>query len=191
MTTYTIINSYTGRSQEVKLARETKCYYVVLVPNATNDKSFERRFHKSNMMNEELLLIVSKPIVAKKAIYQRVTIRTFMAATSTARKLSKHVQVNLSEYKYEDLEAIDLYLAEDHKSGFGIKRGGELVNVFSIIKGRGNDLVSFALLVGARHLDCFDGYLVAFYARHGFLAYKSEPNWVEGQPDVVYMSLVI
>lgn len=73
--------------------------------------------------------------------------------------------------------------------GFIVKPDGELVGVFSSIPGRGDALISAALNAGATHLDCFDGYLTEFYARHGFREYRREPNWTPGGPAVVYMGL--
>jgi hypothetical protein len=79
------------------------------------------------------------------------------------------------------------YLSTDFKSGFGITDVGELVGVFSTEKGRGDRLISEAKRLGAKRLDCFEGYLTDFYARHGFREVYREANWTEGEPDVVYM----
>ena len=122
--------------------------------------------------------------------YKRTTIRSFMEATSTARTMNSLIADNLSEYKYEDLEGIELYLANDNLSGFGVfTNTGELVNVFSLVKGRGPAMVKLAVLMGAKCLDCFEGYLVDFYSEHGFITYQVEPNWTEGGPSVHYMRL--
>lgn len=82
----------------------------------------------------------------------------------------------------------DYYLTADLQSGFAVRSTGELVGVFSTVKGRGDDLLSRATRYGARRLDCFDGYLVDFYKRHGFRVERREANWVAGEPDVVYMT---
>jgi hypothetical protein len=81
----------------------------------------------------------------------------------------------------------DAYLSRDGRSGFYVAADGELCGMFSLVKGRGDAIVSNALFVGADHLDCFDGYLPTLYARHGFEAVKRAPNWTAGGPDVVYM----
>lgn len=73
--------------------------------------------------------------------------------------------------------------------GFIVKSDGELVGLFSSIKGRGPDLVLAAINSGATHLDCFDGYLVKFYGQLGFVEYDRQPNWTPGGPAVVYMAL--
>jgi len=80
------------------------------------------------------------------------------------------------------------YMSHDRSSGF-VVRDGELVGVFSTRKGAGDVIMRDALAAGAVRLDCFDGYLPAFYARHGFRETSREPNWTPGGPDVVYMAL--
>lgn len=65
---------------------------------------------------------------------------------------------------------------------------GVLIGVFSLVRGRGDALVAGAVAHGARHLDCFDGYLPTLYARHGFAESHRESNWTPGGPDVVYMT---
>lgn len=62
----------------------------------------------------------------------------------------------------------------------------ELCNLWG--PGYGSRLVSDALHNGAEVLDCFDGFLPEFYARHGFHETAREPNWTQGAPDVVYMA---
>lgn len=81
------------------------------------------------------------------------------------------------------------YLSDDSRSGFIITENGELKGVFSIVKGRGDELVESAVKRGATHLDCFAGYLVDLYQRHGFGSWKIEPNWNAGEPAVHYMKL--
>ncbi|MDQ3276477.1 MAG: hypothetical protein M3Q39_15990 [Actinomycetota bacterium] len=80
------------------------------------------------------------------------------------------------------------WLSEDHRSGFGVTQDGTLIALFSLEKGRGDDLVTAAIAAGAKDLDCFDGYLVDFYARHGFVETRREANWTPGEPDVVFMA---
>lgn len=63
----------------------------------------------------------------------------------------------------------------------------ELCNLWG--PGYGSRLVNDALHNGAEVLDCFDGFLPEFYARHGFVETGREPNWTPGEPDVVYMSV--
>lgn len=79
------------------------------------------------------------------------------------------------------------FVLSDESGGFGIRSDGELVGLFSRIRGRGDYLVNKAVRYGAIHLNCFDGYLVELYRRHGFIVRERRPNWTVGGPDVVYM----
>ncbi|MFJ6183746.1 hypothetical protein [Streptomyces sp. NPDC092295] len=82
------------------------------------------------------------------------------------------------------------YLTDDFQSGFGVAKDGTLVGLFSLVKGRGPDLVSDAVThKGAKKLDCFDGFLPEYYRQFGFVETERVPNWTSGEPDVVFMSL--
>lgn len=81
------------------------------------------------------------------------------------------------------------YLTIDGLSGYGILDDGTLVGLFSLVRGRGASLMANALDDGATSLDCFDGFLPGFYRRFGFVETGRVPNWTEGEPDVVWMSL--
>jgi outer membrane protein assembly factor BamB len=71
--------------------------------------------------------------------------------------------------------------------GYAIRPDGELVFVFSTVRGMGDTLVADAVRRGANYLDCFDGHLVDLYGRHGFEVDHREANWTPGEPDVVHM----
>lgn len=92
-----------------------------------------------------------------------------------------------STSEFSDEEGTRYFLTEDFDSGYAIRANGELVLVFSRVKGRGDQLVASAVSNGAYRLDCFDGYLPDLYRRHGFVEYDREDNWTPGGPDVVYM----
>ncbi|MBV5342460.1 hypothetical protein JZU68_02205, partial [bacterium] len=81
------------------------------------------------------------------------------------------------------------FLSTDNLSGYAIGFDGELTSLFSTVKGRGSELINLALTDGANHLDCFDGYLVKLYGKHGFMESKRVANWTPGGPDVVYMAI--
>lgn len=82
------------------------------------------------------------------------------------------------------------FLSEDSLTGFAVREDGELCGVFSIVKGRGASLMRVALHRGATSLNCFEGFLSAFYARHGFIEVGSERNYGgDHLPRVVYMAL--
>lgn len=74
-------------------------------------------------------------------------------------------------------------------AGYAVRLDGELVLVHSHVSGMGDALMRSALANGATYLDCFDGYLPTFYARHGFVDLQHVPNWTPGEADVVLMAL--
>ncbi|MDX3525094.1 hypothetical protein P1P75_01160 [Streptomyces sp. ID05-39B] len=84
------------------------------------------------------------------------------------------------------------YLTADFLSGFGVDTDGTLMGLFSTVKGRGEDMVWHAVLHRrAIKLDCFDGFLPEYYKQFGFQETERVPNWTVGEPDVVFMSLVV
>lgn len=88
-----------------------------------------------------------------------------------------------------DYSSHECYATADGSAGFAVSADGDLQSVFNYGQGgRGAALVTAAIGAGARTLDCFDGFLPAFYARHGFRVVRREANWTAGGPDVVYMS---
>lgn len=112
---------------------------------------------------------------------------TFCAAFDRAREASDRIREATSEYRFAD--RIEHYLYVDGKAGFAILEG-RLCYVFSLVPGRGDDLVDVAVQRGADRLDCFDGYLPRLYSRHGFVVTTREANWTPGGPDVVEMRTV-
>lgn len=100
-----------------------------------------------------------------------------------------HTMIAEATSEFEPSEGALYALAVDGLSGYAVRADGELTNVFSVERGRGDGIVTSALSSGAVYLDCFDGYLPEFYARHGFEVNARVPNWTPGEPDVVYMSL--
>ena len=66
---------------------------------------------------------------------------------------------------------------------------GELIGFWCTIKGSGTWLLDQAISDGAKHLNCFDGFLVDFYKARGFVEVERKLNWTEGGPQVVYMEI--
>jgi hypothetical protein len=95
----------------------------------------------------------------------------------------------LTRYTYDDYAVMRLYLdAAKHLTGFAIKQSGELVSVFNRgERGNGRYAIQYAILQGATHLDAVDGFLREYYEGLGFEVYRTEKNYVEGQPDIVFM----
>lgn len=107
-----------------------------------------------------------------------------------ARSESSLIAENTSPYDHHD--GTRYRLATDglgNRWGYAVRADGELVFVFSTVKGRGDEIVRSAIEAGAVYLDCFDGHLPTLYARHGFVEVARVPNWNPEGPDVVYMSL--
>lgn len=119
----------------------------------------------------------------------RTTPDLFLTYLGLAREASDRVAAFTTAP--EDLSRENTYyLTLDGDSGFGITPEGEGVALFSLVKGRGEDLVRQVVSRGATKLDCFDGYLPTLYTRHGFREVRREANWTPGEPDVVFMELV-
>ncbi|MFE3589427.1 hypothetical protein ACFXOY_18140 [Streptomyces niveus] len=113
----------------------------------------------------------------------------YVGALRQARRLSELIAGATS--RPEEMPADhSYYLTDDFQSGFGVAKDGTLVGLFSLIKGRGEELVWDAVAhKGAKRLDCFDGFLTGYYRRFGFAETERIPNWTSGEPDVVFMSL--
>lgn len=114
------------------------------------------------------------------------TSHAFAEAFNGARRLDTRIMAATSPFEHVD--GTTYRLTDDGLSGYAVRPDGELVYVFSLVRGRGDEIVTRAIQNGATYLDCFDGHLVTLYGRHGFVEVKREPNWTPGGPDVVYMS---
>lgn len=111
----------------------------------------------------------------------------FHAALEGAMGSSTKVKEFVHLYDKKEYEGMKTFLSPDKASGYAVKPDGDVVSVFSTVKGRGDHLVQHALTNGGNKLDAFDGHLPTLYAKHGFQEYKREKNWTPGGPDVVYM----
>jgi hypothetical protein len=127
--------------------------------------------------------------------FKFVTPGVFHAAISKARRgMGWRKQACLTQYSPSAYAEMRTFLSVGGKSGFAIKPDGELVSVFSALRGQGRALLSEAVAQGARKLDCYDGVLVAVYTTAGFVEVRREP-WegfdllCMGRPDVVYMEV--
>ncbi|MCX6799956.1 MAG: hypothetical protein NT091_02310 [Candidatus Falkowbacteria bacterium] len=132
----------------------------------------------------------------KMITFEKAVIEEFIECKN---KLPEELKKYLTSYTGEQAVeyGINFYLSTDKNTGFGLKDGCELVNAFSLEKGHGRYSVLQAIRLGARRLDCFDKQigqakgLVEYYSQFGFKEVKRIPNWVQGEPDVVYMELVL
>ncbi|MEU6056969.1 hypothetical protein [Streptomyces sp. NPDC047097] len=112
----------------------------------------------------------------------------YKAALRSARAASNRV-ASATSRPAEMPDDARYFLTEDRQAGFGVTADGSLIGLFSLVKGRGEELVSSAKARGARLLDCFDGFLPLYYRGHGFVETERLPNWTPGEPDVVFMAL--
>lgn len=107
----------------------------------------------------------------------------------TARDNSEQVREATSAFEPAQGTRHFLWTDGPDYAGYAVRSDGELVYVFSTVRGMGDRIVSSAVENGAVYLDCFDGYLPDLYSRHGFIAVKRVANWTVGAPDVIYMAL--
>lgn len=122
--------------------------------------------------------------------YRRVTLLQYLDTLRGAQRESTLIADATTHADDLTLYVADrAYLTEGGLSGYVVRDTGELVGVFSRVRGQGDTLVRSAIYHGATHLDCFDGYLPTLYGRHGFTETHREGNWTPGGPDVVYMTL--
>lgn len=124
---------------------------------------------------------MSEPVTWAPTL-ERVPIWSFEVALQHGKRYRPLVARNCDE----PTGAGRYYLRPDRRSGFGIE-GTEIVCLFSRDHGLGDWLVEAAIRADGYRLNCFDGYLVDLYQRHGFVETSREPNWTPGGPDVVYM----
>ncbi len=123
--------------------------------------------------------------------FNQTTKHTYILAIAHAQLNNEHVR-NATTPAAELVcwDGTEYYVSDDLKSGFAIQADGELVGVFSTVKGRGAQLIACAIHRGATYLDCFEGFLSDMYAKHGFLVVGSTANWNgPDHPRVVYMAL--
>ena len=123
----------------------------------------------------------------------KVTKSQFIEVYYHARQLSERIAnatSPASEVADTTVDSDGFYLDHNGRYGFIVKANGELIALFSMLKGIGQTLVKFAIEAGAKSLDCFDGYLVEFYSKAGFMEVYREPNWNEGGADVVFMNRI-
>jgi hypothetical protein len=118
---------------------------------------------------------------------KRSTRREYLAALDFARTMAPKVK-DATSAPQDMPKGARFYLATDGLTGFGITQDGTLIGLFSLTS-HGSAAVKEAVKRGARHLDCFDGFLPTYYARFGFKVTRREANWTPGGPDVVFMSV--
>lgn len=122
-----------------------------------------------------------------KISYVQVSAETFKKIIVRVVALGGHYANNIDVK--QSYEAFDCFTSTDQLSGFAVsKKTRELVNVFSLEKGRGRELLEVATSTFSDlKLDCFDGKLTSLYSEAGFQEISRDKNWTAGEPDVVFM----
>ncbi|MET8111202.1 hypothetical protein [Streptomyces prasinus] len=129
-----------------------------------------------------------RPATPAATVYP-ASLSEYRAALDWARSGSARI-ADATSAPEEMPQSARYYLTSDFQSGFGVDADGTLIGLFSTVKGRGEGLVWSAVLhKGAEKLDCFDGFLVDYYKRFGFVETERVANWTPGEPDVVFMDL--
>ena len=116
-----------------------------------------------------------------------VPFEVYISALTAAR--SDRLVANATSAPEEMPRDARYFLSATGLTGYGITPEGTLIGLFSLEK-RGRVAVEEAIENGVTNLDCFDGFLPAYYSRFGFVETRRVANWTPGAPDVVFMSLV-
>lgn len=131
-----------------------------------------------------------------RKFYEEPSKELFDDAKSRAKR-----QENLSYITSYEWRRGTAFLTSDRTAGYFLSDTGDLRNVFNYGQpGMGAHAVQNAISRGAKSLDCFDGYLVDFYGRMGFVEVERIPfnddyapdGWDYeslGRPDVVIMEV--
>lgn len=116
----------------------------------------------------------------------KVSGKSFLNATLPVHKVWSHMNKSITMPPRMDAQ---FYLDPHDSMGYGVAKDGELIALWSLVRGQGYNLVQDAVRNGATWLTCYDnGFLVEFYVRCGFDITGREPNRVDGQPDVVRLA---
>lgn len=114
------------------------------------------------------------------------------------QEMPEHKRDSLSKQTPEELRKknIKLILTEEKDAGGGITPEGEIINIFSLKKGKGKEIMEKLIeKPGKYKLDCFDKEnceekgLPDYYKKYGFKETRREKNIKNGGPDVVYMEM--
>ena len=97
---------------------------------------------------------------------QRVSVSDFIVVLSAARRVNPSISKNLKPRKVEDYENLCLF-SDGKFCGFGIAGDGQIVSVFSAVKGNGSNLINMAIKEGGTWLRCSKS-LEGYYSRFGF-----------------------
>lgn len=100
--------------------------------------------------------------------YRMVASAQFIKSIQGSYGVNRHIPDLVKTYQPEQFAKHSNYLSGDGMSGYSIRPDGTLVNVFSSVRGRGDEIVRDAIAKGAEKLQAKEGYLTDLYGRHGF-----------------------
>lgn len=96
--------------------------------------------------------------------------------------------VSAEAFYAEHLKVRVAYQGAEPVAGY-LVLGGELIGLFSLVRGIGDWIMQHVVSDGANHLDCFaEPALLKLYHKHGFTITHSVANWDAAGLPVVYMS---
>ena len=130
---------------------------------------------------------------------------SFKASLDTA--IRRPHGIVLSSYDIDEINKMKTFKVKGISAGYALKKhsnGFDIVSVHNAsgIKSLGELLIDSAIQNGGTYLDCFDGFLVKFYQKKGFVEYrrdKYDPTYdpegkikkaLGGERDVIYMKLI-
>jgi hypothetical protein len=125
---------------------------------------------------------------------EEVTPEHFHATFFWARAISKDVRRRTTRLTLDDYKrSFKCYMVVGYSAGFAINTAtSELCSMFNVnTVSLGHFMVAEAVKLGAKRLNCLDGYLVKLYSDHGFVVTcavehnRSRPD--RPLPLVVYM----
>lgn len=123
-------------------------------------------------------------------MYEAVDPKEFL--TVLVDLMNEHPDLKDTMSLHRANEYLVTYLAENKLSGFAVTKDKEIANVFNVDKKALfvlPKMIKQAIAAGGNWMNMFDGPLVNFYKKYGFVEYKRDKNWTAGGPDVVYMKL--
>lgn len=127
-------------------------------------------------------------------MFNRVSLTEWIRHYSANRKWELMKQNTSTKEELMSKGLALCFINEYGTAGFAITRGWELVGVWSVERGTGDELIQMVIRLHINYkkpikLDCFDGYLTEFYKNHGFKEYNRIKNFTKYAPDIVFMKL--
>lgn len=153
-------------------------------------------------LHEALTASGATPVAVHELKQHPINVNKFHDAI-TASKARNEFGAAVYVYPKDEYTGMRLFTTPDGKSGFAIKKDGDVVSGFTDGGRKMQGMLHLATELGGKKADCFDTVLPDLYAINGFRVVKREP-WNEeykpegwdkkafadfnhGEPDVVYL----